>query len=81
MECEYQQMSKQEFSKNICSVKISCDLHFFLMNTLLQIKFKRFSHCFCNLLNQEKCQICAIVPDFDSFEDELAVNMKNVDFF
>lgn len=64
----------------MCGAKTKYDLYFSLMNILLKIKFKRFGHCFCNLLNQEKCRICSIIIDFDNFEDELTENKKNVDF-
>lgn len=81
MEYEHQRMSKQEFNKKICGFKTNYDLYFFLIKTLLQIKFNGFSHCFCDLLNQERCQIYQIVTDFNNFEDELCINMTNVKFF
>ena len=50
------------------------------MNTRLQIKFKGDLYCFCNLLNQETCQICNVVIGFVGFEDESTKNMMNIDF-
>ena len=55
-------------------------LYFFLMNNLLQIKFEDDLYCFCNLLNQETCQICTVVIEFVGFEDESTKNMMNIDF-
>ena len=50
------------------------------MNTRLQIKFKGDLYRFCNLLNQETCQICNVVIGFVGFEDESTKNMMNIDF-
>ena len=50
------------------------------MNTRLQIKFKGDLYSFCNLLNQETCQICKVVIGFVGFEDESTKNMMNIDF-
>ena len=49
------------------------------MNTRLQIKFKGDLYHFCNLLNQETCQICKVVIGFVGFEDESTKNMMNID--
>ena len=73
MECEYQQMSKQEYNKKK-------NIIFFLMNTLLHIKFNSLFYCFCDWINQEKCVICTLTTDFNGFVEEMTGNMKNIDF-
>ena len=79
MECVHQLMSNEEYNKKIYGFRTNYDL-FFLMNTLLQIKFNRLSYCFYDWIDQEKCLICEIITDFNGFEEELTRNMKNIDF-
>ena len=76
MECVHQLMSNEEYNKKIMDLE-PIMIFFFLMNTLLQIKFNRLSYCFYDLINQEKCLICEIITDFNGFEEELTRNMKN----
>ena len=79
MECVHQLMSNEEYNKKIYGFRTNYDL-FFLMNTLLQIKFNRLSYCFYDWIDQEKYLICEIITDFNGFEEELTRNMKNTDF-
>ena len=76
MECVHQLMSNEEYNKKIMDLE-PIMIFFFLMNTLLQIKFNRLSYCFYDWINQEKCLICEIITDFNGFEEELTRNMKN----
>lgn len=73
------EISKREFNKEICHFKSRHDLYFFLMNTLLQIKYDGWRYCFCNMLEKkEKCQLCVISTVFCDFESNLRDNMLNV---
>ena len=76
MECLHQLMPNEEYNKKIYGFRTNYDL-FFLMNTLLQIKFNILSYCFYDWINQVKCLICEIITDFNGFEEELTRNMKN----
>lgn len=74
-------MSKQQFNKKMCHFKGRYDLFFFLMNTLLQIKFDRYRYCFCDTLdNEEKCQFCVISTEFCDFEKDLNDNMIELEY-
>ena len=52
MEYVHQLMSKQEYNKKFCGFITNYDI-FFVMNTLLQIKFNSLSYCFCDWINQD----------------------------
>ena len=63
MECGHHEMNKQEFNRKICGFKARYNLSFFLMNTILQIKYSEDLYCYCHR-NQKKCKICSITTDF-----------------
>ena len=63
MECGHHEMNKQEFNRKICGFKGRYNLSFFLMNTILQIKYSEDLYCYCHR-NQKKCKICSITIDF-----------------
>ena len=48
------EISKREFNKEICHFKSRHDLYFFLMNTLLQIKYDGWQYCSCDMLEKKK---------------------------
>ena len=55
-------MNTQEFNKRICGFKSRHDLFYFLMYTLLQLKYIKQLYCYCHL-NQRKGQICLITTE------------------
>ena len=59
------EISKREFNKEICHFKSRHDLYFFLMNTLLQIKYDGWQYCSCDML--EKKRKMSIMCHIDCF--------------
>ena len=68
--CGHNQMNIQEYHKKINGFKSIHDLAYFLINCLLQIKYKYWGYCFCtDYENRRKCELYVIVNDFSDFED------------
>ena len=77
LECGHAQITKQQFNMKICNSNSLQDLFYFLMNTLLQVRYCSFNYCFCDTSreNIEGCQFCKIAADYFDFEGDLYYNM------
>ena len=77
MECGHKEMSKQELVQKTCHFKSSCDLYFFLMNTLLQIKYHRLQYCLCDILEKNVNSVSYRLIFFCDFKSHLRDNLLN----
>lgn len=74
-------MNIQEYHKKINGFKSIYDLAYFLINCLLQIKYKYWGYCFCtDYENRRKCELCITVNDFDYFEELMRGKKLDRDF-
>ena len=62
-------MNIQDFNKKLNGFRSTYDLGCFLIDCLSQIKYKKWSYCFCvDHEHRRKCKLCVIVGNFNDFE-------------
>ena len=70
MNCGNDQMSIQDFNKEIGGFKSTYNIAYFLINSLSLVKYKSWNYCFCiNYGNESKCELCVIEDDFGDSEN------------
>lgn len=80
MGCGHDQMLIQSFIKMINGFKSTHDVMYFLLNCLLQIKYKNWDYCFC-IDYRRKYELSVIMNDFNDFEELIRENLLSRHFY